>query len=124
MDLKGLAIHTIHKHDMTSQEYYDRFLKTEFEGICPICKNKTNYRSIGVGYNKFCSHGCRNKAYPNKNRIVSDYTRKLLSQKLKGRKKSKEEIRHISEALKGRESPMKGKHHTEEAKMRDNYNLP
>ena len=29
------------KHHLTSQQYYDRYLKTEQDGLCKICKAPT-----------------------------------------------------------------------------------
>lgn len=46
-------------HGITSQkDYYDDFLKKEDEGICPICGKETEFRSIALGYNTYCSAGC------------------------------------------------------------------
>jgi hypothetical protein len=44
------------------RDYYDKYLKKEGEGICPICKNETLYLDRwDRGYNKTCSKNCANK---------------------------------------------------------------
>lgn len=46
-------------HGITSQkDYYDDFIKQEDEGTCPICGKPTEFKSIALGYNKFCSAEC------------------------------------------------------------------
>lgn len=47
-------------HGITSQkDYYDDFIKKdENEGICPICGKETEFKSIALGYNTFCSAEC------------------------------------------------------------------
>lgn len=46
-------------HGITSQkDYYDDFIKKENEGICPICGKETEFRSIALGYNTYCSAEC------------------------------------------------------------------
>lgn len=45
-------------HEVTSQEYFDRFFKKETDGKCLTCGKQTNFRSITVGYSKFCCNVC------------------------------------------------------------------
>jgi endogenous inhibitor of DNA gyrase (YacG/DUF329 family) len=83
-------------HKITSKEYYDKFLKEEGEGVCPICGKETNYLSLEKGYRKFCSNKCANK----------------------GKQYSEETRKKISDANKGENNPMYGKHHSEETKKK------
>lgn len=55
---KGIANHLKVKHNMTTREYYDLYLKSENEGICPVCGNNTKYYNFTIGYNKHCSTRC------------------------------------------------------------------
>lgn len=50
-------------HGITNQkEYYDDFIKQdENEGICPICGKETEFKSIALGYNTYCSVECSNE---------------------------------------------------------------
>ena len=57
----GLSIHIKLAHNMTPQEYYDKYLKkADAEGICqnPNCNNLTKFITLGSGYHKFCSKSC------------------------------------------------------------------
>lgn len=53
-------------HGITSQkDYYDEYFKKENEGICPICGKETEFRSIALGYNTYCSASCSVTAQKN-----------------------------------------------------------
>ena len=56
----GLGRHTKLTHNITSKEYYDRFLRKDNEGICKICTNPTSFRNWNIGYLKYCSSKCAN----------------------------------------------------------------
>lgn len=45
-------------HNMSSEEYYKIFYKTEKEGICAECGKSTKFNSILLGYFKFCCKKC------------------------------------------------------------------
>jgi hypothetical protein len=55
--LKSVSIH-IGKHNITKQNYYDKFIKKEDEGNCLFCGKKTSFKSLILGYSKFCSCKC------------------------------------------------------------------
>ena len=54
-------------HDITSKEYYDKFMKKSGEGICKnildttIEHKETFWKNMTVGYYDFCSSKCCNK---------------------------------------------------------------
>ena len=79
-NLKGLTTHANSKHNLSSREYYDEYVKKYGEGQCLVCGVETTYRGVTVGYLVTCSIECRNN---NKN-IKRDYWR--------GRAQSKETI--------------------------------
>ena len=54
--LKNLSRH-IRYHNISSHEYYDRFLKKKNEGIC-YCGNKAIYNNLLAGYGRYCSMLC------------------------------------------------------------------
>lgn len=45
-------------HNIPAKEYYDRFLRKQKEGECPICQQNTVFISAVVGYKRFCSTKC------------------------------------------------------------------
>lgn len=56
-DSKIFSSHLKHKHDITSKDYYDRYLKKENEGFCVVCGKPT--KLIGFrGYRKYCCRAC------------------------------------------------------------------
>lgn len=56
-NLKSLSSHIV-VHQITKQEYYDKFLKVDVnEGVC-VCGNKTSFKNLTTGYCKFCSRKC------------------------------------------------------------------
>ena len=57
----GLASHIRRTHQMTPKQYYDKFLKKENEGICPVCRKETTFWKLAIGYGKHCSVSCSNK---------------------------------------------------------------
>jgi len=45
-------------HKVHPKDYYDEYIKTETEGICCNCGNKTKYVNCFTGYKKYCSSTC------------------------------------------------------------------
>ena len=50
--------HIQYVHKIMPKEYYDKYLREQNEGICPICGKETTFRSLGMGYAKHCSTKC------------------------------------------------------------------
>ena len=57
--LKGLAKHITAVHDITSQEYYDKYTKQDGEGICKNCGKTTYFQNFTLGYAEFCNKECK-----------------------------------------------------------------
>lgn len=55
---KGLTSHFKRIHNITSKEYYDKYLKEDGEGVCPICGKETAFIKFTKGYHTFCSPKC------------------------------------------------------------------
>lgn len=54
------CLHLKHSHNIhNSRIYYDKFVRKEKEGICPICGKETSYKSLLIGYRQFCSNKCK-----------------------------------------------------------------
>lgn len=79
-------------HKITSNDYYDKYLKTENEGFCKICNKKTKLYSITVGYRPYCSIKCKN-----------------LDKKLKEKIKNTNEQRYGGTGFASQELAIKGK---------------
>jgi len=48
----------IKTHKISSEGFYDKFLKKENEGMCSECGKETKFIDLGKGYHKFCSYKC------------------------------------------------------------------
>lgn len=55
---KGLVKHIQSAHNIPAKDYYDKYMKKPNEGICPTCKKKTPFLTLGKGYQKYCSIKC------------------------------------------------------------------
>ena len=63
LDNANFVIHHIKKvHGLTSQEYYDKLLKKEGEGICLQCQQPTKFKTIREGYAIYCSKACTSRS--------------------------------------------------------------
>lgn len=54
---KGITSH-LRKHKMSDKEYYDKYVKTKFEGICKICEKPTKFFGNVNGYATYCGNRC------------------------------------------------------------------
>ena len=80
---RSLAAHVRRGHELTSKEYYDKYLSDSESGVCPVCGKGTDYRGLETGYLIYCSPKCS----------TTDPERKdERSARRKGRKQSKETI--------------------------------
>ena len=84
--------HLKRKHQMTAKDYYDKYLKKESEGICPICGKSTRFVSITKGYKKFCSLKCATPHIQEKVKqtCLERYGTENFGQGTKARQKAKE----------------------------------
>ena len=57
--LKGLARHIVASHDISPQEYYDKYTKKDEEGICKNCGKPTYFQNFTLGYSEFCNKVCK-----------------------------------------------------------------
>jgi len=58
-NLQGVANHIKQAHDISVQEYYDKFImKDPKEKICEVCGGKNKFWTITRGYMKACSRQC------------------------------------------------------------------
>lgn len=57
---KGIGSHLRRQHNISNQEYYDKYLKKDNEGKCIICGKSTKFDTILTGYRPYCSTRCVN----------------------------------------------------------------
>ena len=55
---RTLGIHVKRIHNLTTKQYYDTFIKKEYEGNCLQCGKKTKFEYLSTGYRRFCSAKC------------------------------------------------------------------
>ena len=79
-ELTVLSKH-IRKHNLTTKEYYDKYLKKDNEGICPVCNKETKFLGIEQGYAKFCSNKCHANDPEFKNNLSLILKNKSLNEK-------------------------------------------
>ena len=53
--------HSFHAHNITSEEYFNKYYKNKSDGTCFICNKKTRFKGIISGYCKYCSDICSSK---------------------------------------------------------------
>lgn len=67
-----LATHLKREHEIDVKTYYDTYIKKENEGICPSCGKSTEFRSLLIGYNEYCSLNCAHVGHKqDKNSYIS-----------------------------------------------------
>lgn len=66
---KGIGSHMKRIHKIEHKDYYDKYIKTENEGICAKCGKSTTFYSILKGYHKYCSNTCAQNSNEVKERI-------------------------------------------------------
>lgn len=69
-NIQSLSRHLNLVHNLNTVElkkqYYDVYIKKEKEGICPKCKNPTQFKDLTKGYNKYCCKSCQVSMQGNK----------------------------------------------------------
>ncbi len=77
---KKLGAHVSQKHNISSKNYYDLYLKKVEEDICVICENKTGFNGLRYGYLTTCSLYCSTQA-PKRKEDVSKGLQKVRLEK-------------------------------------------
>jgi len=106
-NLQGIATHLRYKHkNISSKDYYDKYLKKDNEGICK-CGKETTFLNLNIGYFKNCSTNCAKKGIK-----LSQEHKDKIGLGNKGKKYSQETRDKMSENHVGN----KGIKHSQEAK--------
>ena len=77
-NLHGLANHigSLHKNDISVKEYYDKYIRKEGEGICPVTGNEPVFINMNEGYRKYSGNEFHQNLEHRKN--LSEGIRKIL----------------------------------------------
>ncbi len=75
-NVRKLSWHIRNTHECTPKDYYDKFLKTENEGLCGKCGSPTNFENITRGYRPSCSTKCSNNLDTRIDKIIKTKTEK------------------------------------------------
>lgn len=69
----GIPAHLKHNHPeiKNTQDYYDKYMKKENEGICLACGKPTKFKNITKGYKQYCSTSCANHSEIRKEHIAT-----------------------------------------------------
>ncbi len=76
-DFNGAA-HINKKHNINIKEYYDKYIKQQNEGICPICGKPTTFRGLKIGYTKYCSVKCSQNDPVVREKVSTTYKKTML----------------------------------------------
>lgn len=74
---KHLKEHNIYEPKI----YYDKYVREQGEGICPVCGKETTFYSILRGYDKYCSTKCSGMALKNTENTQQSKLHKLVEVK-------------------------------------------
>ena len=56
---RALAKHVCSEHGFKSgKDYYDKYYKSDSEGVCIVCGEPTEFITIHKGYGRYCSRSC------------------------------------------------------------------
>ncbi len=99
-EYKNLSQHIRQTHKISDYKaYYDKYVKSKNEEICPICGKDCNFVSVMYGYHDHCSTKCSNNSAevkkkkqrtsqlhygvdnPNQSKIVRDRIEKTLNER-------------------------------------------
>lgn len=57
----AVAKHLKKDHNMTVKDLYDKYKKTDTEGVCKLCCKDTEFHNFEEGYQLYCSISCATK---------------------------------------------------------------
>jgi hypothetical protein len=111
--LNGLTVHISIYHN--KKEYYDKWIKTNQEGICVICNKNTDFISITKGYKNTCSRECtkthmfaKQKETLLKNYgIINIFQKEEIKQKIKETKLKKYGNENFNNSIKNKQTKLK-----------------
>ena len=73
------AAHINKKHNINTKDYYDKYIKQQNEGICPICGKPTTFKGLKIGYTKYCSVKCSQNDPVVREKVSTTYKKTMLN---------------------------------------------
>ena len=67
-------------HNITTHQYYDKYIKSVTEGICKKCGKPTQFINFGRGYRGYCSYEC-SSGVTNNTKSVRDKIKATLKER-------------------------------------------
>ena len=55
---RSLGSHIKQKHHLSTQDYYDNYIRKEKDGFCTVCNAPTPFINLNLGYQKHCCVRC------------------------------------------------------------------
>lgn len=96
-----LGTHLKKAHSINLNQYYDKHLKKENEGLCCICTKNTRFNSLKHGYSNTCSKFCSNKYRNNilfeKYGVLNNFQLEHIKQKAKQTIQQKYGVDNVSQ---------------------------
>ena len=94
---------------MSIKEYYDRYLKKENEGICPVCGKETTFKGLTKGYTEHCSVQCKGKDPEVKHKVEQTCIEKYGAPNVYASEYGKQKIKSTNIERYGVENPQQNK---------------
>lgn len=126
--LRSLGLHLSHTHkDISHKDYYDTYMKTALDGICPVCGKPTKWKGGLHGYARTCSISCGQKHTDTRNKMSKTNIEKYGASNPYGSKIIREKIKKTNIERYGVENiyqlpevQLKARHnaHTKEAEQK------
>lgn len=89
----GLSAHVFGCHEISKKEYYDKYIKTENEGVCEKCGKETTFRDNR--YLRFCSNKCYTSS-----KFFSEQSKKNASGKTQSKETIEKRIKNTDQSTK------------------------
>ena len=79
--MQKLSSHIRKTHNIESQDYYDKYMKTPNEGVCSICGKPTKYGGLSQGYFRCCNDCKAIKGLQTRHRVATNYQGGQINEK-------------------------------------------
>lgn len=92
-------------HNITIKQYYDKYMRQENEGICPICGKETTFLGLTKGYSEHCSIICKGKDHKVKEKVENTCLERFGTTNVFSSAYGKEKIKETMNSKYGVDSP-------------------
>ena len=95
--LRSLGLHLSFSHkEINHKDYYDNYMKTENDGICPVCGNSTKWKGGLHGYARTCSISCGQKHPETRQKMSETNLERYGATNPYGSKEIREKIKKVN----------------------------